>query len=63
MVILYNLVKILKKFIAMCVLTAMIPAQLMERYMYIPLDKLEDKLRLKVLASCFRGNNKCSSGS
>ncbi len=58
MVVLYNLVKILKKFIAMCVHTAMIPARLMERWLYIPLDILEDKLRLKVLASCFRGNNK-----
>lgn len=54
MVILYNLVKILKKFIVMCMYIPMIPAGLIEKYLYRPLDKLEDKLRLKVLASCFR---------
>ena len=54
MVILYNLVKILKKFIVMCMYIPMIPAGLIKKYLYRPLGKLEDKLRLKVLASCFR---------
>lgn len=51
---LYELVKVLKKFVVLCMYIPMIPAGLIEKYLYRPLDKLEDKLRLKVLASCFR---------